>query len=177
MSLETLNTLIGTATVLAQIATLGLIALYFMREPKFEKLLVRGALLISFLFATFGVVMSLVYSEYFGIIPCGLCWLGRIFLYPQAIMFAIASWKRDANIAFYSIALSVCGLLVSLYHHNLQMGGASVLPCPASGAGDCAQRFLFEYGYVTFPLVGATSFALLIALMLFVRRVAAVPSN
>src|SRR3989338_8939419 len=33
-----------------------------------------------------------------------------------------------------------------------------------------AQRFVFEFGYITLPLMAATVFAFLIALMLFVRE-------
>ena len=78
------------------------------------------------------------------------------------------SLTRD--VACYSIALSILAGSAALYPHYLQMGGTSVLPCPASGAGDCAQRIIFEFGYITLPLMAATLFAFLIVLMLFVRR-------
>jgi len=170
MDILTLNWLIGIGTVLMHVGVVALVVLYFIRDARLETLVVRSALPLSFLLASFSVAMSLVYSEYFGIIPCGLCWLTRIFIYPQAILFAIAMWKKDMSIALYSIALSVPGVLVGLYHHYLQMGGGSVLPCPAAGEADCAKRFLFEFGYVTFPLVGATTFVLIIVLMMFVMR-------
>jgi len=50
------------------------------------------------------------------------------------------------------------------------MGGNGVLPCPASGVSDCARRYVFEYGYITLPLIGATLFVFLIVLMLFLLR-------
>lgn len=170
MTVATLNYLIGVSTVLMQIVSVGLIALYFLREETFGRLVAKYALIISFSLAFGGVVMSLVYSEYFGIVPCGLCWLSRIALYPQALIFFIAVWKKDTEVALYAIALSLFGLAVSVYHHYIQMGGTSVLPCPASGVSDCAKRFMFEFGYVTFPLVGATTFVLIIILMVFVMR-------
>lgn len=172
MDFFTLNWLLGIATLLMHVAILGLVALYFVRDVRLEGLVVRFALPLGFLLAGAGVVISLVYSEYFGLVPCGLCWLGRVFLYPQAIIFLIASWKRDVGVSLYAIALSIPGLLIALYQHYLQMGGAGVLPCPASGESDCAKRFLFEFDYITFPLIGATTFALIIVLMLFLRRAA-----
>ena len=86
--------------------------------------------------------------------------------------FALALRKRDSNIADYSIALSIAGGAAALYQHYLQMGGTSVLPCPASSseAVDCAVRFVFEFGYITFPMMALTLFAFLIVLMLFVRK-------
>lgn len=170
MDILELNYFVALGTILLQGATLALIVLYIMKDERAERRVVAVALPLSFLVSSFAVVMSLVYSEYFGVIPCGLCWLSRAFLYPQAVLFGIASWTKDAKIALYSLALSVIGLLISLYHHYLQMGGDSVLPCPASGAGDCAKRIIFEFGYITFPLIGATTFAFILVLMLFVMR-------
>lgn len=164
------NYLVGTATLAMQIGLVGLIVLYFIRPDFLERLLVRWSLRIGFIIAVAGTILTLVYSEYFGIIPCGLCWFGRIFLYPQVILFGIAAYKRDMGIALYSVVLSVCGLIVGLYTHYLQMGGDGLLPCPASGVSDCAKRYLFEYGYITLPLSGATVFAVLIVMMLVVLR-------
>jgi len=170
MSLISFNFLVGTATLGLQIVSLVLVVLYFFQPKYLERLVVKWALLVSFVFASIGVVMTLIYSEYFGIIPCGLCWLGRMFLYPQAVILGLAFYRRDLAIAFYSIVLSSIGLIISLYTHYLQMGGASILPCPASGSSDCARRYLFEYGYITLPLSGATLFVFLIILMLFLWR-------
>lgn len=170
MDILTVNWLIGVGTVLMQIAVVALVALFFVRDQKMESLVLRFALPGAFLLSLIGVVMSLIYSEYFGLVPCSLCWITRIFLFPQAIFFGIAALKKDTKIAVYSLALSIPGVLVGLYQHYLQMGGTSVLPCPASGEADCAKRFLFEFGYITFPLVGATTFILLGVLMAFLIR-------
>ena len=171
---ETLNPLLGLATFALQIATAGFLALYIFRSklPDLNDVVafagtwgLWAALLLSF----GGTAMSLFYSDVLGFVPCGLCWLMRIFMYSQVPLFAVALWKRDRNIADYSIALSIFGVALGLYQHYLQMGGASVIPCPATGGGDCAQRFFFELNYITFPLMGATLFAALIVTMLFVR--------
>ena len=173
MSIESLNSLVGLATLGMQIGAILLFGLYLLRTKLALSGLVRFfqhyGLLLAFLFTLASIVMSLVYSEYFGIVPCGLCWLQRVFLYPQAVLFAIALWKKETTVALYSIALSLLGAGVSLYQHYLQMGGASILPCPASGVSDCVKRFLFEFGYITFPLVAFSAFALLMVIMLFVR--------
>lgn len=169
MTLETLNHLIGIGTLLAQIAAASLLVLYVLKEPRTQKYVGMLALPLAFLVTLGSVIMTLVYSDYFGIAPCFLCWYQRIALYPQLVLFAIAWLVKDTRIWLYSIALSAFGVFVSLYQHYLQMGGTSALPCPASG-GDCAQRFLFEFDYITFPLASFTLFALLIILMLFYRR-------
>ncbi len=122
------------------------------------------------------VVLSLVYSEYLGFIPCSLCWLQRIAVYPQALMVLIA-WKGGDHAAFprYGIGLSVFGLVVALYQYVYQMLPKEVLtsgvvPCLADGTADCAAKVIDAYGFVTFPLMSAFTFVLLIALYLHMLR-------
>lgn len=177
MALEQINFWVALGTLILQILTIAFLALFFLRD-KFPDLAAisdfagRRGLLLGFLLTQGAILGSLYYSEVLGIAPCGLCWLQRIFLFPQAILFALAIWKKDRGVADYSIALSIFGGAVALYQHYLQMGGADVLPCPAvaNEAADCAVRFLYELGYITFPLVSFTVFASLIILMMFVRK-------
>lgn len=173
-TLETLNYLIALGTIGMQVATVALLVIFFFRKSawalRITKIVSDSGLWFSLLLVIAGTALSLVYSEYFGILPCGLCWLQRVFLYPQLVLFALSAPKKDHYIADYSIVLSVLGGVVALYQHYLQMGGTSTLPCPASGVADCAKRFLFEFDYITFPLVAFSSFALLFVVMLFVRQ-------
>lgn len=164
-----------------QFATVALLAVFFL-EKKFTDLkdigsfVERWGLWFAFLLVVAGTATSLFYSEVLGFAPCGLCWLQRVFLYPQIILLGLAAWKRDSHVTLYSIWFSTIGALIALYNHYLQMGGTDVIPCPATrvnAAGitaDCAQRFMFEFGYITFPLMSFSLFAFLIVLMLFVRR-------
>ena len=173
---ETINYWVACGAVGMQLGAVAFLAVFFLRKrfPDLEDiagLVKKWGLWLGFLLTLGATVMSLFYSEILGFVPCGLCWVMRIFMYSQVVLFGLALWKRDRAIADYSIALSVLGIVVGLYQHYLQMGGTDVLPCPAtiSQAADCAQRFLFEFGYVTFPLIGVSLFVLLISIMLFVR--------
>ncbi|MEK9177298.1 MAG: disulfide bond formation protein B [Patescibacteria group bacterium] len=169
-ALEQLNELVALGTLgMEALAVLLLAVFIWGKGTPLARLAEKWALPFSLLVVLVGIVVSLVYSDYFGIEACWLCWYQRVFLYPQVVLFAVALWKKDTRVAYYSIALSVFGAAVALYQHYLQMGGTGVLPCPASG-GDCAQRFIFEYGHITFPWIALTTFALLIVLMLYVRR-------
>ena len=94
-----------------------------------------------------------------------MCSCGR-----RSLLFAVALYKQERAVADFSIAFSIFGGIAALYQRLPANGGGALIPCPASGAGDCAQRILFEFGYITFPLMAATIFAFLIVLMLFVRK-------
>lgn len=174
---ETIGHVLGYATLAMNVATAVLLALFFLRKssPEFASqasLVAKFGLALGFLATAGGLVLSLFYSEVLGFAPCSWCWVMRIFMYSQVVLFALALYKRDRGIADYSIALSVFGMLVGLYQHYLQMGGASFVPCPATltQATDCANRFLFELGYITFPLMGVSLFAFVIVTMLFVKK-------
>lgn len=173
---ETFNFLFSLGAVLMQAMIVAMIAVYVLHAryawcASVVALVSRYAMLIGMYFAVVVVASSLFYSEVLGVLPCGLCWLQRVFLYSQAILFSVAVWKRERVIADYSIALSICGAVVALYQHYLQMGGGALLPCPAVQlAADCAQQTFFEFGYVTLPLIGFTSCVFLIVLMLYAKR-------
>ncbi len=174
MDLATTNFVLALGAVALQIATVVLFVLYLVRNrvPELQTTVAHvkaWALPVAFALSLATMALSLYYSEFLGIEPCPLCWWQRIFLYPQVILLGIALYRRDTSIAVYSIALSVLGALFALYNHILQVMPSGTLPCPAATVS-CAQRFVFEFGYITLPLMGLTMFAALIVLMLFVRQ-------
>ena len=168
-TVETLNFLLALGgIVLAMTIAFLIFDLYTKRElvPLVEKF----GLWIAFLVTLGSGAMTLLYSEVFGFVPCGLCWLGRIFMYPQIFLTATALYLRDKAIAMYGMVLSVPGLLISLYHHYLQMGGTELIDCPASGKANCAERILFEFGFMTFPLLSAILFLFLFCLYFYIWK-------
>lgn len=131
-------------------------------------LLSRHAFTFAFAVALLGVIGSLLYSEGIGFEPCLLCWLGRVFLYPQAIILGIALYRRDNSIVPYILGLSIPGAIISLYHAYTNLGGTSITECTSVG-GACSKVYVLEYGYITIPMMAFTSFLLIIISML-VRR-------
>jgi len=157
--------------------TIGLYVDYFYCQSKYFNRFIQKFVWIIIPTITVGsVVISLVYSEYFGFVPCSLCWLQRIALYPQAL-FALMAFKTKESVYFplYSLALSIFGLLVAIYHYLYQMvpkevAGGGVMPCLADGSADCGLKVIDLFGFVTFPLLSAITFAFLIVLYLNLRR-------
>lgn len=135
-----------------------------------KAIIARWGLLFAFLLTAGSTIMTLIYSEVFGFTPCGLCWLQRIFLYPQAFILGTAVFAKDKTAALYGIVLSIPGLIIALYQHYLQMGGSEFVTCPTTYGGDCAERTLFEFGFVTFPLMSASLFLFLIVLYFYIRK-------
>jgi disulfide bond formation protein DsbB len=176
MSVETLNWLLGIGTIGMQVLSVGLILAHLWRDKSpLARDIIRFAtqwgLWGAFWLSLAGVGLTLYYSEVIGYVPCGLCWLTRVFFYPQVLLFAVALYKQEgARVADYSIALSIPGAVIALYKHYLELGGSELLPCPASGVGDCGKRYIFEFGYVTMPMMGFSLLVLLIVLMVILKR-------
>lgn len=136
-----------------------------------EVLVKKWGMLLLFLLTLGASAMTLVYSEIFGFVPCSLCWFQRIFLYPQMLLFGAATYWKDTLAARYAIIFSIPGFIIALYQHYLQMGGGEFVPCPVDGAeADCSVRILFEFGFMTFPLMSAGLFLFIIAMSVYLLR-------
>lgn len=131
------------------------------------------ALPIGFFLSFFGAVLTLIYSDYLGILPCGLCWFQRVFLYSQIFLYGLAWYKNDRKIFGYTLVLSLVGLVIALYHHYLQMGYSEFLPCPVVASTiDCAKPTFVEFGFVTFPFMAVVLFVFLVLLPITATRFA-----
>lgn len=173
-SIETTNFLLGLGTIAMQVVSVALIIAFFTRtKSELSATIVRHtrawALWAAFLLSVAGLLLTLYYSEVVGYVPCGLCWFTRIFFYPQAFLFGLALWQKRTDVMDYSLVLAIPGALIALYKHYLELGGGELLPCPASGTGDCGKRYIFEFDYVTMPLMGFSLLLLLIILMIYLR--------
>ena len=176
MELETTSYLLALAVMVLQVLTVGFLAVFFLRNKVDDlkgiaEFLSEWGLWIAFSLSLAASAMTLVYSDVLGIAACIMCWWQRIALYPLVVILGIAAWKKErVASALSTITLSIIGGGIALYQHLLQVGITSAAPCDAISSTDCGARFLFELGYITFPLMAVSIFAALIVLMLFVRK-------
>ena len=115
----------------------------------------KHTLIFGFLVSLGAIVGSLFYSEIIGFEACVLCWWQRVFLYPQAVLFAVALWKNDRSVFSYIIPLAAIAGIIALYQTYVYMGGASLLPCTAA-EGACSKIYVKEFGYITIPSMSLT---------------------
>ena len=125
---------------------------------------------VSLLFAVslVAVIGSLSYSEIIGFVPCDLCWIQRMFMYPQAILAFIGLVKKEKSIVSYLFVLSIIGGFVALYHSLIhwRLISGSFLACTSSLTAPCAKVYVLEYGYITIPFMAFSMFVYLIAITL-----------
>ena len=123
--------------------------------------------------AALGVVssaLSLWYSEVVGFPPCALCWFARTMMYPIAIIGTVAAWRKDASVWPYLFTLAIIGMMITGYHHLYQVGYVEGTLCNAlADGGDCAKRYVYEFGFVTFPFMGFVVFSVMALLSWLMR--------
>lgn len=67
-------------------------------------------------------------------------------------------YKRDRSIVDFSIAFATLGSLFSIYHIFVEAGLTSGPSCadPSNGGVSCAIRYIYEFGYITMPIMALT---------------------
>lgn len=175
--LPTLNFMLAVGGLALAGVTLALYVDYFVYKGKYFSERVKEAMWPAIIGVTAGTVaLTLLYSEYFKFVPCSLCWLQRIAIYPQALMALIAFRSLDTkHFPIYGIGLSIFGLIVALYQYVYQLippaAREGFAPCLIDGSNaDCAVKVINEFGFVTFPLLSAITFAFMIVLFLYMKR-------
>lgn len=175
--LPTLNFLLAVGGLALGALTIALYVDYFLYKGKYFSGRVKEAMWPLLIAVTIGTVaLTLIYSEYFKFVPCSLCWLQRIAIYPQALLVLLA-FKAGDTVRFpvYGIGLSIFGLVVAIYQYIYQLippeARESFAPCLIDGSNaDCASKIMNEFGFVTFPLLSAVTFAFLIVIYLYMKR-------
>lgn len=175
--LSTLNFTFAVGGLGLAAVTAALFVDYFFYKGKYFGERVREAMWPIIAITTIGTVaLTLLYSEYFKFVPCSMCWLQRIAIYPQALMVILAFKNSDTRLfPLYGIWLSVFGLVVAVYQYIYQLippaAREGFAPCLVDGSNaDCAVKVINEFGFVTFPLLSAITFAFLIAIYLYMRK-------
>ncbi|MCR4329876.1 MAG: disulfide bond formation protein B [Candidatus Roizmanbacteria bacterium] len=154
---------------LATIASLGVVVLLclglYMKKPlTVFSYIKKRVLFFSFLMALMATSGSLFFSEIALFEPCKLCWLQRIVMYPQVVLFGVALLRKDVKIMTYTVYLSVIGASIALYHYGLNWYALyfPVEKCSVTSVSCTSPHFAF--GFVNIPLMSFLAFIILLLL-------------
>lgn len=100
---------------------------------------------------------SLYFSEIAGLVPCKLCWFQRIAMYPLGVILPVAAMRRDVAVMRYVRLLAVPGLLIALYHSQLQAFPDQGSFCELTNP--CTTSLVKTLRWITIPHMSALSFA------------------
>ena len=159
--------------VLHGILALLILFLIFKPQTKLARHIKKYSIGYGLFIAIAAMVGSLGFSEGFNYEPCELCWIQRIFHYPQILLFALALKLKDPKVWVYSLWLSILGFIVSVYQIMIQfsptLAASSICNINPSTAS-CSEVLTQSYGYITIPVMSATVFATLIVLYIYQRK-------
>lgn len=160
------------ATLVGNLATLGLLIFFIVRRSIFDRMMAwldARAMGIGLFLSGASSIGSLIYSEVVGYPACILCWIQRIFMYPQMFVFGLAVWRKERAIAPYMLLLSLLGGAVALYQwvkDMLLVYTHTDLPCvEVAGLPSCDKIYVLELGYITIPMIALNAFILLSIVM------------
>lgn len=165
------NLMVGIGMIAAQ-ALIAFIILALIFRNSWGKpvlgFIYRFKLQIMLLISLGAAGGSIIYSNIIGFVPCVLCWIQRVFMYPLVFIYGTGIVKRDLHGAErYSIALLTVGTIIATYHTLIQNGiGAGSGLCTALGGQSCTQLYVNEFGYITIPVMSLTTFVLILIITL-----------
>jgi disulfide bond formation protein DsbB/mono/diheme cytochrome c family protein len=113
---------------------------------------------------------SLWFSEVANYIPCVLCWYQRIAMYPLVIVLLVAILRRERTIAPYALFLALAGLVVSIYHYQLEWFPDQSSICSTTASVPCHVKWFEHFGFVTIPFLAGSAFLMVITLMAIAWR-------
>lgn len=130
-----------------------------------------GLLLLAWLLAMFSTLAVLFIGEVLGQTPCLLCWFQRAFMFPLAVILAVACYRSDFAIWRYAVPLAGIGALFALGHTLLYAGliPQRIQPCSATGPS-CSGADMTILDGIPLPLLGLIVFVLITILLLVIRR-------
>lgn len=125
---------------------------------------------VAWTIALASMLGSLYFSEIKGFPPCVLCWYQRIVLYPLVLIIPVGIFRRDKNLPFFVLPLTIIGMGISVYHNLLyyKILPESVAPCAAGFS--CTTKFIEYFGFVTIPLLSFIALTTITVLMIVYRK-------
>ncbi len=174
MDINTFETLTACGALLLQLGTLIVAFLAMSRKTVLRRIVEKVEkkfFLITFVVILLSTIGSLLYSEYYAVPACKLCWFQRILLFPQLIVLLVAWLHREKRILAKNIlAFSIPGFLLAIYQTlwQYQIASSAGISCGFEEAASCSQIHMLKFGFITFPVVSASVFLFLIVLSVLV---------
>lgn len=114
-----------------------------------------------FFVALVSSLMSLYFSEVMKLVPCVLCWYQRIAMYPLVPILMFSIIKKNKDVAWYVLPISISGWALAIYHNLLyyKILPESIAPCQAGIS--CTTQQLLWFGWFTIPLGSLIAFTVI----------------
>lgn len=160
----TYSTFVALLSLTAVVGAVGLLVFRLLRGPDAAPILGDKAIWLAWIVALVATVGSLIYSEVIHFEPCRLCWFQRIAMYPLSIILLVGAIRREFQVKYYALPLSLIGLVISVYHVIIQN-----VPGLESGACDpsapCSAKYVDVFDFVSIPVMALAGFIVISVLI------------
>ena len=129
-----------------------------MKDFGLTELFSRSSLYIALAAAWIAMLGSLYFSEILHYVPCTLCWYQRILMYPLSAIIAVGLLRRDDNLPYYVLPLSLLGQTISTYHYLIQKTDLFGVPTACQAGVPCTSIWINWYGFITIPFLAMVAF-------------------
>ena len=127
-------------------------------------------LFLAWSIALVSTLSVLFIGEIMGQKPCVLCWYQRAFMFPLAVLLAVACYLSDARAWLYALPLALFGWVFATYHTLLVAGVIPEALEPCSEGISCTSDDMMIFSVVPIPLLAVGAFSAIIILLLLIRK-------
>ena len=125
---------------------------------------------VCWLLVTGATLGSLFFSEVMELPPCSLCWVQRVFMFPLVLILLVGLFPFDGSVIRYALPISLCGVIVALYHMALQLGIIPESAAPCRQGVSCSDVSFALFGFVSIPMLSLTVFSAVAGLLFSIKR-------
>jgi disulfide bond formation protein DsbB len=149
------DTFVALGTIAIQIFIIVMIIAWIMKAPLAVWIAKNSTRILALIFIS-STIGSFIYQYGFGYEPCLLCWYQRIAIIPIAILSLTGTLTKSSMLRRQIVILASIGFAIALFHNYIDIfPGSGLDVCGASGVS-CLMRYVYEFGYITIPMMSAT---------------------
>ncbi|WP_291721436.1 disulfide bond formation protein B [Magnetospirillum sp. 64-120] len=127
-------------------------------------------LFAAWLIALGSTLSVLFIGEIMGQTPCVLCWYQRAFMFPLAVILAVACFRTDGAVWRYGMPLAVIGAAIAIWHTLVFTGVAPTALEPCGQGPSCSSENMTILGGLPLPLLSVGAFGAIAVLLHLVRK-------
>ena len=127
-------------------------------------------LFAAWLVALGSTLAVLFIGEIMGQTPCVLCWYQRAFMFPLAVILAVACYRSDGAVWRYALPLAAIGGAIAVWHTLVFSGLAPTALEPCGAGPSCSSTNMTILGGLPLPLLSVGAFGAIAILLHIVRK-------
>ena len=162
------NTIVALGAIALQLGIICILVGWAIKAPFVRYIASHTGIILASIF-TIATLLSLIYQYGLGYEPCILCWYQRILIIPIALIAWTANMRTSKLLQTQVLTLASIGIAIALFHVGIEQFPGGIDVCGANGIS-CTVRYVYEFGYITIPVMSLTTLATGFVLALLAKK-------